>query len=205
MKIECGPIHDIRTLDIELPTDYSRIGVMVSGGIDSTILYYLVLSLAKNTDYYTRSFCVKRKEGSVYHAKPSVGEVGRLFNRPTDFPTYVGDNTLPELNQVESGIRDAYKYARIEVMYVGVIANRDEHLIGYDKTIVTETDHLRFPFQHLEKSHVVDLYYKLGLEYLLTYTHSCDHNEHEHCWNCNGCNERIWAFEQLNKKDPKRT
>jgi 7-cyano-7-deazaguanine synthase in queuosine biosynthesis len=116
----------------------------------------------------------------------------------------VGDNTLPELEQVKSGILDAYKYAKTEVMYVGVISNRDEHLIGYDKTTVIETENLRFPFQHLEKSHVVDIYYKLGLEYLLTYTHSCDHNEHTHCWNCNGCNERIWAFSQLNKKDPKR-
>ena len=204
MIIECGPSHDIRKLEINLPPNYKRIGVMVSGGIDSTILYYLILSLTRNTDYYVRPFCVQRKEGSIFHAKPAVEEVGRLFNRNNDFPTFVGDNTLPELEQVESGISDAYNYAKIEVMYVGVISNRDEHLIGYDKTIVTETENLKFPFQHLEKSHVVDLYYRLGLEYLLAYTHSCDHNQHEHCWNCNGCNERIWAFSQLNKKDPKR-
>jgi hypothetical protein len=205
MRLECGPAHDIRRIDINLPANYNRIGVMVSGGIDSTILYYLILSLAKNTDYYVRPFAVKRKEGSVYHAKPCVEEVGRLFNRENDFPTFVGDNTLPELKQVESGLNDAYNYAKMQMMYVGVIFTRPEHLVGYDKLAVNDTQNLQFPFQYLEKSHVVDLYYRFGIEYLLAYTHSCDRNEHEHCWDCNGCNERTWAFEQLNKKDPKRT
>mgnify|MGYP006268623913 CR=1 FL=1 len=204
MKLQCGPIHDTRTLELYLPTDYKRLGVMVSGGIDSTILYFLLRNITRNTDYYLRPFCVKRREGSIYHAKPAVEEVGRLFNIENDFPTFVGDNTLIETKQVESGITDAYDYAKIQVMYVGVISNRDEHLIGYDKTIVTETENLKFPFQHLEKSHIIDIYYRLGIEYLLAYTHSCDNNQHEHCWNCNGCNERIWAFSQLNKSDPKR-
>ena len=199
MIIECGPVHDVRTLSIELP-ETNRIGVMVSGGVDSTVLYYLLQYLKKsqNTNHFIRPFMVPRREGSKYFAKPMVNHVHRLLDLPESYPTIMGDNTLPEPKQVESGIIQAMTIAKIETMYIGAIDTRPEHLINYERPVTIETTEIKFPFLHLEKSHVIDLYYRLGIESILQYTHSCDQNETSECGTCNGCTERIWGFNQLN-------
>ena len=198
MKIECGPAHDRRIFELELPQS-KRIGVMVSGGMDSALLYYILLYLKReqNTDHYIRPFAVMRKEGSKYHAMPIVSKIASYFEINDEFPTIVGDTALPEQQQVESGVIQAINLVRMDVVYVGVISNRDEHLIGYDKLSYTETDKLKYPFMNLEKSHIVDLFYQLNITELLELTHSCDLHETIHCNRCNGCTERIWGFAQM--------
>jgi hypothetical protein len=199
MIIECGPAHDIRTLNIELPqTD--RIGVMVSGGIDSTIIYYLLQYLKKkeNTNHYIRPLMVPRHEGSTLYAKPMVNHVHQLLGLPESYPTVVGTDEVPEPKQVESGVVAALKYLKIDTVYIGAIYIRPEHLMDWDRPITIETNEIKFPLLHLEKSHVIDLYYKLGIEHILQYTHSCIKNEEVHCGICHGCIERFWGFDQLN-------
>jgi len=151
VKIECGPAHDRRIFELELPQS-KRIGVMVSGGMDSALLYYILLYLKReqNTDHYIRPFAVMRKEGSKYHAKPIVSKIASYFEINGEFPTIVGDTALPEQKQVESGVKQAIDLVRMDVVYVGVISNREEHLIGYDKLSYTETDKLKYPFMNLE-------------------------------------------------------
>jgi len=199
MIIDCGPAHDIRTLNLELP-QANRIGVMVSGGIDSTLLYYLLQYLKKTekTDHFIRPFTVPRKEGSIYFAKPIVNYIHELLDLPPSYTTLVGNNTLEEPKQVESGVIKAIAFAKIEVIYIGAIYIRPEHLIGLERPVTIETDVVKFPMLHLEKSHVIDLYYKLGIENILQYTHSCIKNQQVHCGTCHGCIERIWGFNELN-------
>ena len=199
MIIECGPAHDLRTLNIELPAK-QRIGVMVSGGIDSTLLYYLLQYLKKTqkTNHVIRPFMVPRKEGSTIFAKPMVNHVHGLLDLPPSYPTIVGNNIVEESKQVESGIIKAVTFAKIEIIYIGALYIRPEHLIGLERPITIETDIIKFPLLHLEKSHVIDLYYKLGIENILQYTHSCIKNEETPCGICHGCAERIWGFNELN-------
>lgn len=203
VKIECGPNHDRRIFKLELPKE-KRIGVMVSGGMDSALLYYLLLYLREThkTDHYIRPFAVMRKEGSKYHARPIVSKIASYFGIQDEFPTIIGNTKLPEQQQVESGVKQAIALVKMEVMYVGVISNRAEHLIGYDKLSYTETANLKYPFMNLEKSHIVDLFYQLNISELLEFTHSCDLHETIHCNKCNGCTERNWGFSQLGKINP---
>lgn len=199
MLINCGPKHDIRQFSLELPKIRKRLGVLVSGGIDSTLLYYLLLYLNKenNASHIIKPFTVLRKEGSRYFAKPMVNHVHRILGLPESFSTIVGDNTLPEPEQVGSGVENIIQKLGYGVVYIGAIDTRPEHLINYDRPETIETHEVRFPFLHLEKSHVIDLYYKLGIESLLPFTHSCDQNETNECGTCNGCTERIWGFTEL--------
>ena len=199
LKLECGPKHDKRIFSLELPTT-KRIGVMVSGGIDSTLLYYLLQFLKKthNTNHDIKSFVVPRSEGSKYFAKPIVNYVNNLLDIPESYPILVGNTQVDESKQVESGVVDAFKFVKIETIYIGAIDLRPEHLINIEKPTVVETEVVKLPLLHLEKSHIIDLYYKLGIEAILQHTHSCNNSETVHCGICNGCTERLWGFSQLN-------
>ena len=202
MQITCGPAHDRRTLTLDLPTT-SKIGVLVSGGVDSALLYYLLLHTKHQTNNPVEitPIVIHRKEGSKYFARPIVERINQLFDINKK-PKQLGNTMLPEPEQVASAVRHAFNLLQLETVYLGVISNREEHLIGFDPIPIIEHHSVQLPFEHLEKSHVIDIYYQLGIEYLLPFTHSCDQHETVACGSCNGCRERIWGFNQIGKQDP---
>lgn len=202
MQIICGPAHDRRTLTLDLPAA-SKIGVLVSGGVDSALLYYLLLYIKQQTNSPVEitPIVIHRKEGSKYFARPIVERINQLFDISKK-PKQLGNTMLPEPEQVASAVRHAFSLLQLETVYVGVISNRDEHLIGFDPIPIVEHHSVQIPFRDLEKSHVIDIYYQLGLEHLLPFTHSCDQQETVACGLCNGCRERIWGFNQIGKQDP---
>lgn len=190
-------------MNFSLP-DVDKIGVFTSGGIDSTILYYLVLKNCLEKSGNTKIFpiVIMRKEGSKYFAKPVIAKVNQLLNVQT-ITLRLGDTTLPESQQVSSAVTQAFSLPPyMNYVYVGVINNLEEHLIGFDKIILPDYQYVQFPFKDLYKYEVIDLYYKFRVESLLKYTHSCDISEIKPCGTCNGCRERSWGFEKLNKVDP---
>jgi NH3-dependent NAD+ synthetase len=203
MIIDCGPYNDKKLFELTLP-DVPKIGVFTSGGIDSTILYYLIIrewiqSQSKSQIY---PIVIMRKEGSKHFAKPIVEKINQLFNINTT-PLRLGNTTLPESQQVGSAIKQAFIYPPyLDTVYIGVINNLEEHLIGFEKIVLPNHSQIKFPFKDLYKSHVIDLYYRLGVENLLQYTHSCDIFETRPCGTCNGCREREWGFNELDKIDP---
>jgi hypothetical protein len=204
MKLTCGPAHDSRSLELCLPAE-KKLGVCVSGGIDSTLLYYLLLKerAETKTNHVVVPIVVHRKEGSRIYARPIVERINKMFEITN--PVYrLGVTTLPEPQQVASAVEQAYKILELDSVYVGVITNRPEHTVGFDPVIVPTLERFYTPFLHLEKSHIVDIYYQLGIQSLLEYTHSCDQSETEQCGTCNGCRERGWGFSQIGQLDPRQ-
>lgn len=218
MITDCGPDLDRRILNFSLP-DYGtqspfleklflkqnnikkdyRIGVLVSGGIDSALLYYLLLleNLNLENKFTITPYTILRKEGSRYYAQPVINFINKKFNLPFTGLNIVGDNTLDEAMQVFSGMREILSHN--DFVYVGAIAARPEHLMGWAKWDPIETFREKYPFAKLEKSHIMDLIFQLNLEMLLTLTHSCAVNEKQPCLKCNGCLERQWGLETIGK------
>jgi len=203
MQLVCGPLHDRRTLDLSLPPS-TKVGVFISGGIDSALLYYLLLKENQiyNNSHNIQPLVIARKEGSKYFARPIINQINQIFGI-TLSPKRLGNTALPETKQVTSAVEQAFRLLGLQEIYVGLITNRPEHAIGFEPIPVPEIPGLHTPFKHLEKSHVIDLYYQLGLEHLLEYTHSCDQSEQEQCGTCNGCRERVWGFLELSQTDPR--
>jgi hypothetical protein len=201
MKLLCGPEHDKRTLEITLPLG-KQVGVFISGGIDSALLYYLLLKENQNRSHNIQPLVIARKEGSRYFARPIIDKINQLLG--IDIPTKrVGNTSLPEPQQVTSAVEQAFRLLKLEEIFVGLIYNRVEHTIGFDPIPVPELAGLHTPFKHLEKSHIISIYYQLGIQHLLEYTHSCDQSETTPCGTCNGCRERAWGFAELSLTDPR--
>jgi 7-cyano-7-deazaguanine synthase in queuosine biosynthesis len=204
MIITCGPQHDQRTLTVELPTDKPlKIAVMISGGIDSAILYYLLLQENKNLGnlHEITPMMIERKEGSKYFAKLVVAQLQMHFDIPLCEAMVVGDPSLEEKDQVRSGVLDVCKL-KFDRCYVGVIEQQPEHMIGWINPVVKENNRLKYPMMALNKTHVIDLVIKMNQSQLFNITHTCNKHEIGRCYKCNGCNERLWGFSQLGLVDP---
>lgn len=190
-------------INITLPNEKTRIGVLVSGGIDSALLYYLVLKEKQDTNSNHEIFPIImfRKEGSKYFARPIVEKINNLFNISIRAKRF-GDESLPDDKQIESLVIQASDILRLEEVYIGVIKNRPEHTIGLDQIPIPINDIIKTPFIDLEKDCIIKLFYDYNIEHLLEYTHSCDKNEQVPCEVCNGCRERLWGFNFIEKNDP---
>jgi len=203
MYIECGPNQDRRVLTINLPgTNQPRVGVFVSGGIDSALLYYLLMKLnAESNTHKIIPFTLLRKEGSKHYAKPIINYINQLFGKPEQELTVVGNVQLAEDQQVKSGVQSVLHNGNLaDIAYVGVIQTLDIHMVGWQPILTKEGPKFKTPFMNLNKSHIIDLVLQFKQEYLFEISHSCIYDIGR-CGNCNGCNERSWGFSQLNKID----
>jgi diphthamide synthase (EF-2-diphthine--ammonia ligase) len=203
--LACGPISDQRILKIELSEKKYRIAVLVSGGIDSALLYYLLLleNQKKNNLHEIVPITVLRKEGSKYFSNLVIGFIHTLFQMPYIDPIVMGNNTLPEEEQVKSAVDEANS-SGFDLVYAGVIEQLPQHMINWRPIPSKETKRFKTPLVNLNKSHIIDLIFQLKLDYLFYITHSCSYRKYQigRCNVCNGCNERAWGFEQLDRLDP---
>ncbi len=188
---------------ISLPETKEKIGVFISGGLDSAVLYFLILLKNKSLGnlHEIVPITIHRKEGSKHFAKLVISYVNACHGLTPPDTLIVGDTTLPEIEQVKSGVLEAYSLG-FDIVYVGVIKQLPEHMIGYEIIPYGESYEFRVPFKLLDKSNVIDIAKQFKQEGLFQITHSCDIHEIGRCNTCNGCRERIWGFSQLDDTDP---
>ena len=223
MLIECGPDHDKRFLNFTLPVYFDpasptlskmffaakgmrknhRIGILVSGGIDSALLYFLLLkeNHLLGNPYTITPYTILRKEGSRNYALKVINHINTIVGLPQQELSIVGNNTLPEIQQVDSGVMEIQ--LSNDFVYVGVIESREEHSIGWYRHNFQESERIKYPLRNLQKSHVIDLIYQFNIESVLPLTHSCAIDEINLCGYCNGCHERVWGFTEIGKIDPR--
>lgn len=203
MNIICGPESDKRTVKINLPKEKSKIGVLISGGIDSAILYYVMLAenQLRNNLHEVLPISIMRAEGSEYFSKLVVASMNEKFKLENIESTIVGDPTLPDDQQVKSGVDDALNLG-FDLVYAGVIEQQEEHMIGWVPPPSGETKRFKTPFKNINKIHIIDLVNKFNQEDLFYITHTCNVYKVGRCHRCNGCNERAWGFAQLGLTDP---
>lgn len=199
LSLECGPKNDMRVLNFQLPYLQRNIGVLVSGGLDSTLLYYLAKKL-QTEKYIITPYTLIRNDGSQIHAQHVINHTHEILNIPNKITTFVEVNEQNSNLQVSTGISNIIKNYKVNHLLVGLIDTRPEHSIGFDIIYPKDSFFVSYPFKNLQKCHIIDLYYKLNIQSLIKYTHSCVYNGMR-CGICNRCNERYWAFEKMNKID----
>jgi len=204
ITVDCGPATDRRTLDIWLHPILRRPGILISGGMDSALLYYLLirLNVEQGSTHKITPYTILRKDGSPQYVQPIIDYVHDSFGLPHIATTVVGDPTLPESRQVESGVKEVLSSTTSHIMYLGLIEELEIHTIGWRPPIKwKETENRLYPFKDLNKSHIVDLIFQFKQEKLFELSHTCN-MPGPRCGACNGCNERSWGFEQMGYADP---
>lgn len=192
-------LFDDTDFSFRLPFLQRRIAVLVSGGLDSALLYYLVKTLAVQDDRYTViPYTLERKDGSKRHAQQVIDYVHDKLDIDRIETTYVPITETDNERQVSEGISKVLQ-TKNNILYVGLIRTLPEHALHGVPTPVIPKDSVTvmFPFRDLYKTHVVDMIQKLQITELYGLTHSCVYDIEHNCNKCNRCNERHWAFQTL--------
>jgi predicted phosphoadenosine phosphosulfate sulfurtransferase len=202
-KIELTLFDDTK-FKLQLSLLRRRIAVLVSGGLDSAVLYYLVKYLSlQDSRYDVTPYTLDREDGSKTHAQPVIDYVHDKLNCDRRLTRYVPLSTQDSNMQVSQGLSLVLKKTT-NIIYLGYIKTLPEHAMhGVPPPFVAiDTEIVKHPFMSLTKAHIVDIAIKLDTIKLFELTHSCVYDIVGRCGVCNRCNERAWAFEQLSLDDP---
>lgn len=186
MILDCGPDHDRRQVDITIPTDRPAVGIFISGGLDSALLYHL---LTKYTQQTIVPLVLEKTSKTKYFAQSVVSYItpGQTVN-------------IIKADTVASAIPKVRR--QFDYLYLGLIQERKEFLIDWVSSAATDNHFRKSPLQHVDKSHIVDLVVRENQQNLFLLTHTCAVQDIGRCGTCNRCRERAWGFEQLALQDP---
>lgn len=200
-SMECGYGKYQTKFSFSLSFVQRRLGVLVSGGLDSAFLYYLIRLLADER-YTITPFVIDKNDRAKEFAPNIINYVNFSLNKPNQDITYVDIEETDDNLQVWSGTKKI-EQTNVNKIYVGLIQTLPDHALHVPKPIIpAESLKTTYPFRNLNKSHIVDMIIKLKQEKLFEITHSCVYNIEGRCNSCNRCNERLWAFNQIGLKDP---
>lgn len=107
-ELQCGIKEYTTNFKLTLSLVQRRLGVLVSGGLDSALLYYLIRFLADER-YTVIPFVIDKNDKAKEYAPLVVGYVNKVLNKPVQNITYV---TIQEKNpelEVSAGTREIEK------------------------------------------------------------------------------------------------
>jgi hypothetical protein len=206
MKIITGPKSDKREIEISLPTEKKKIGVMLSGGADSAILLYILALERKllKSDHELIPFTVARPDGAWNYVKPIVDKVNEMLEVSLPEPVQVGDPTLHHSQQGISGEKEARAKYGIEHCFYGSQQHPPVQMPGDYPARPSRVDlpGTTIPFALVDKRHTLDLYNVFDAWPLIELTHSCTALTEGRCGKCYNCVVRDLALDDLGFSDP---
>jgi hypothetical protein len=189
-------------MDLYLDSEWSRIGISISGGADSALLAFLICSESKAEIHFTNQIRLWRtRPWQEYIADRVIDWFKNRFNNKF----FVHKNLIPpELEWADKGptIIDEYgklksgnqiilrshneyianKY-NLEALYGGINLNPDISISGsladrerghIPPHYIHDGIHICHPFVHTKKDWIIDQYYKNNILDLLELTRSCE-------------------------------
>jgi len=200
--------------DVSIPLIDGKVGLNMSGGTDSSLLLYILLSNKKETlEVFTLASDLKGRTS----AKIAANVIDKCIeltgnNNINHHVVYVDMQDDGNLFRLP---REMISEKKITMMYTGVTANppkeiADNFLTPIDNSEQNSRDPLTHrpiiigdwccPFFNIDKIKIAEMYESLGLlETLFPLTRSCElenppSNFLGHCNNCWWCHEREWGF-----------
>lgn len=207
--------HDGTTLNFfeEFPKDWTRVGLLLSGGADSALMLYLLVKMAQERNQHMLIFPATAYDVSTpfivtYQSAENiikwiVDNTGYNYIQPMIVAPYMNVDDTKD-NITTSTTR--YLFQRylcdgvLDGTSLGMPNSARPGPAGY-KWI--ENDQIRslsvqypheFPWATVNKQFIAAQYKKFGIEELSTLTNSCVNSSITPCKECWWCQERYWAF-----------
>tara|TARA_B100000519_G_scaffold40977_1_gene31041 strand:- start:753 stop:1445 length:693 start_codon:yes stop_codon:yes gene_type:complete len=208
-------------------SDKKTIGVVVSGGFDSSLLWYIVNEFT-GTDQKVIPFTVPKVDGALTYATRMLEWYSKLKNTKRLHPIvinqegvdwnrndYQGDEVA---QQLLNGIKEIVDNNMADVVFTGVNDYPPHYktLCSYHtpapRKKVSESDYvhngvpineiIKQPFADYTKDFLVRLAWELGiLNDVAEFSHSCVEQIRGRCNECFWCKERSWAFQEAGLSD----
>jgi hypothetical protein len=191
---------------INLPYN-KHIGVMFSGGADSSMLLFLLHhnNITEEKNCRIVPYTVSRRTGTAMHVASVVNYLKNYFKTDIPAPVFVGDPNVVHNLFVPYAISDALNIHKVDMLFVGCTKNPNEVLdtkfIAPDRP-KSRNPKIQQPFLEFDKRHVVELCFEYNQQELMALTHSCSIKISGRCNYCFFCKERAWAFSKLGLIDP---
>lgn len=179
-----------------------RYGILLSGGLDSSVLFYMILKAYPDIDI--KAFTIDKADGSKIYAQKVVDYINKTFKRRIPDPILVGNPNLTHNVMNVSATIDILQHNKADILFNAVNQHPPELAAGAPRR-TTGSDNVNIrtalPFVQLYKTHTIDFMYQFGQEELMNITHSCTEQPQGRCGVCWQCKERSWSFEHLGQKD----
>ena len=208
MKFECGPKWDTRIINIK---PKGKIGILMSGGIDSWVLYNL-LKLTPNCPPISIFIIMAGGDGGVGYDTPErislltdrddIIEIDKFIEcTENDSP-----NFKPWAKIIEMSMDYIIERYGLDELYNG--SNMNPPIEHFPEFNIDEMSNrpwtipnlwsIKCPLLHLYKYHIIDLANRHNIN--IKNTHSCNVDPHGDCGKCWWCLEKQWGYNQLEEK-----
>jgi 7-cyano-7-deazaguanine synthase len=208
------------------PIPPGNIYIAFTGGVESTLVLYLLLERYPNRNIIPCTWKFGDRRLNEYeHALSMCAHLGVLDKHV--LAGYTKDST-----KIVNHPKEPIPYFNKENLVFELMRKQDpDFVVGFtgknttllDPEKITPEEQEKYlvwydvhrPLLFLDKHHVVDLYYQLGVEDLLLFAHTCyvaieqpnyDRGiiptKDTHCGLCAACIERLEAFDRNGIKDP---
>jgi len=172
------------------------IGVMLSGGMDSALLLFL---LAKNYTNPITAYTVPKNDGAADYVDGIIEWVNNKLNKSINPSILIGNPNLYHANIINMAIREIegkYDY----LYFAGNSYPKNTLPNGPSRVYRKDIRHIQ-PFFHNYKTDILQAYIDYDIMDLLWLTHTCTEKSVGRCNECWQCKERSWAFNLLNIND----
>jgi hypothetical protein len=175
-----------------------KIGVLLSGGMDSALMLYLVTKEAASC---IQPFTVAKHDGASLYVQPIVNWISNRLHISINDPIIIGNPNLYHDRIIGDALTRVIRHNLADVFYVGDNIYPENELPGGPIRVKHPHHMVKYPLFHLTKIDIVQLYLKHNLLDLLSLTHTCTEQAIGRCTVCWQCRERAWAFKQCEMED----
>lgn len=205
MNYVCGPVDDRYNFEIKI--DPNRpVGIMLSGGLDSSILLMLLASIVSSEQIVI--FTVPRADNAYYHAQHLIKSINNHYHLNFKQPCMVSNGQGYHGTQVFKGITESLSmYNDIQLFLAENTppAKTEIDIAAAYPVRAKDPDQIPnvyMPFWAAKKYHLIDIALQNKWHKLFEFTHSCCVWPVGRCNACFNCKEREWAFDKLGVADP---
>ena len=191
-----------------------KIGLFLSGGLDSAALLCLILTELKNIDKLNKipvvCFTVLKENIPTHYATDVLNYAQTKFDvsitHVNDIPNTADSDKLGIIDNTL--FKFAKNYSANMLIYLGQNRMSPDEIRPFSQKLNVDygnrktVGNITSPFLFLHKPQIVDLIYQLGCEEVIPLTKSCSTQSIGTCNICYACAERKWGFSALGKTDP---